>query len=206
MKWMYMRCFAISIAASCSSAAKPAPPSRQQTIVAPRAGSASDAGIVAAAPVAAIAGDEKFPRIFQWAERRQRNEKWLSRPSDDHCDPRNRHVPRKGEAECYPPSNVHLAAILVSAYPARDRTRAVFTLDRGEWASITSDYYVSLLDADDRPATKWVHPTRVDQQSCQIELPQRTEVSIAPGKTRVAIVERLTSDEQFPDGDPRSQP
>ena len=201
--------FAISIVlASCSSSAKPEPPSGPQAPTPPNAGTPSDAALTVATADAAGANaiDDKHPRIFPWAAWRERNDKWLSNPSDDHCDPRNRHVPRKGESECYPPSNVQLAALVISAHSAHDPAITIFTLDRGDLASVNADYYISILDADDRPATKWVHPSRIQQQSTQIELPHRIAVSIKFGETHAAVVEHLSSDDQFPEDDPRRQP
>ena len=199
MKWRQSHWFAISVAVtSCSSSTKPEPPSAPQTVATPSAGSASDA---------AVATDDKHPRIFPWASWRERNEKWLATPSDDHCDPRNRHVPQKGEAECYPPSNVQLAGIITRAQRAKnDEAKSLLTVDRGYSASVTDDYFISLLDADGRPATKWVHPSVVERDFSQFELPIRTDVPVERGITHAAIVEKLTTDDRFPDGDARSQP
>ncbi|MEO6775733.1 MAG: hypothetical protein ABI467_22425 [Kofleriaceae bacterium] len=201
--------FAISIASmSCSSPAKPEPPSAPQRpatpVVAP-----FDAGSTTATPDATSATvvDDKFPRIFPWAMWRARNEKWLATTSDNHCDPRHRHVRRKGESECYPPINVQLAGIVVEGRRStHDEATTVLTVDRGYSSSVTSDYYISVLDPEDRPATKWVHPSLIERNFAEFELPLRTGVSIERGTTRAAVVEELTMDDRFPDGDPRSQP
>lgn len=204
--------FAISIAlTSCSSSARPEPPSEPQPSATPATVSPGDAAEASAAatPDAANAKptDDKHPRIFSWASWRERNEKWLAEPSNDHCDPRNRHARRKGESECYPPIDVQLAGIVTRARRStHDQATAVLTVDRGYSSSMTSDYYISVLDADARPATKWVHPSLVERDFAEFELPLRAEVSIDRGITHAAIVEDLTTDDRFPDGDPRSQP
>jgi hypothetical protein len=205
---MHLRVWlAISMtAASCSSPAKPEPPG-PQTPVTPTSSSPRDAAEVAATPDAPIAIDDKHPRIFPWALWRERNEKWLATPSNDHCDPRNDHVRRKGESECYPPINVQLAAMVISGHRSNhDNATKVLTLDRGYFASVNSDYYISILDADDRPATKWVHPSLIQAESVEFELPRRLGLPIDFGNTHAAIVQQLTSDDRFSDDDPRSQP
>jgi len=197
--------------ASCSSSARPEPASEPQPAATPRALSGGDAVVVEVRPDGASPGavgpDRKHPRIFPWESLRERNEKWLSNPSDDHCDPRNRHLRRKGESECYPPSNVQLAATITRAARAKhDQSRTSLTVDRGYSASVTSDYFISLLDADGRPATPWVHPSRVERDFSEFELPIHTDVPVERGITRAAIVEKLTTEDRFPDSDSRSQP
>lgn len=200
---------ALSVAAtSCSPSAKPEPPAAPQSAK-PQAAEAPPDAIVSAAIADAPSAltDERRPIVFPWAVWRERNEKWLANPTNDHCDPRNRHVRRKGESECYPPSNVQLAGIVIRAQRAQnDDAKSLLTIDRGYSASVTVDYFMSLLDADGRPATKWVHPSHVESDFSQFELPTRLDVPVERGITHAAIVERLTTEDRFPDDDPRSQP
>lgn len=202
---------AISIAmTSCSSSAKPEPPSGRQPAAPPAAGLLADAAVVGTPPDAASTApaDDKHPRIFPWAAWRERNEKWLAMPSDDHCDARNNHHPRKkGESECYPPTSVQLAAIVTRQKFVDNDTKTIeLTLDRGHLASVTADYFISLLDADGRPATRWVHPSEVQDDYSKLVIPYPHGLGLRAGKTHAAIVDSLSSDDQFPQNDPRSAP
>jgi hypothetical protein len=120
----------------------------------------------------------------------------------DHCDPRWTQPSRKGEHECYPPITVRLAALVTRQrlYDIRGRAMLILTIDRGSDASVSKDYFVSILDADDRPMTKWAHPTEVSSEESRFEVPG---MNIEPGKTRVAVVKDLFPEDRFPDTDPR---
>jgi hypothetical protein len=198
---------AISMApAGCSAPAKPEPP-REPATQAPAPADDEEA-VVAREAATAKPVDDKHPRIFPWAMWRERNDQWLAVPSDNHCDPRNDHHPRrKGESECYPPSNVQLAVIVTRTRFLNNNTKIIeLTVDRGYRAAVSRDYFISLLDADGRPATRWIHPTEVADDISRFVIPYPHGLNLEAGKSRAAIVEWLTSDDRFDDGDPRSAP
>ncbi len=197
--------FAVLVLASCSPPAQHAPPAPPD----PEAWGSDVPD--KSRPV--DARDDRQPHVFPWQMWRERNDKWLASPVNDICDPRSTHRRQKGDRECYPPIVVQIAA-LVTRYkfvnndptvPTNTNTLEL-TLDRGSNASVWTDYYVSLLDAEDRPVTRWVHPTAVGDDGCKVQIPYQRGLDLRNGTSRAAIVSELTPDDRFPDDDPRSAP
>lgn len=198
----------IFIAASCSSSSKPearsAPavpeetyPSRTDpTAIVMMPDAANDVAMVPDASAPEVI-DNGHPRIFPWQSLRGRDPKVPATPKEEGCDllpPASRPV------RCDNVPGARLAArVLLHRYESDD---LILELDRGSDYAVSTEYFVSLLDRDDRPMTRWVHPSAIHARSSRVRIPHAG--NLHDGIKRAAIVEKITPDERFPDTDLRS--
>jgi hypothetical protein len=130
------------------------------------------------------------PYAFDWDKVRAANETWLAKPlGDDPCDPRRVEPPLKG-TECLPiDRNLLVAAVI--RHTDVDGDHFVFTVDRGEDAALTKEFYVAILDPKGHPLTPWVHLDRVFQDRAFFSVARPFHMKVLSGETHVAIAHKI---------------
>jgi len=111
--------------------------------------------------------------------------------------------PQSPSSECRNNPGIRLAARVLSFNFIGDKLVQI-TLDQGAGTAVEPEFFASLLDADDRPATRWVHLEHIDSRTSRIYIPRSDLARIGDHPDHAAVVQHLTDNDRFPDHDPRN--
>ncbi|MEO7732080.1 MAG: hypothetical protein ABIY55_13990 [Kofleriaceae bacterium] len=111
---------------------------------------------------------------FAWDQVRASNEKWLSVPPTQPCDPRHKGLQERG-VECLHGSGgkLEIAALDINTRPGVDSHHIQIVIDRGADATLTTAWFAAVLDDAGHPRTPWVHLDTVLRETAlfPVELP-----------------------------------